>query len=210
MDGKADFLAQGVVYHKNGGLSVNGINYYGSMKEGLLCLRKEWLSGFLYLKALKRSIIERYILRFDPKLKLREDEMFVFEYLEHTSCVSSIDEGAYHYVVPDYDTKYAHVDQFYMFLKIYAVLKRIFPDENNWLCRDYLIDLTRSLFYSFTVEAYDRKQKVKFYRREVGKKVLSVTSVSFFSRCVLAYIPFNLTVYWLPESKLKLAKWIKT
>ena len=57
--------------------------------------------------------------------------MFKLQYAEYISTIQCMEEGAYHYDMPDFSTKYGNIDLFNMFLKIYVVLKRIFSGEGT-------------------------------------------------------------------------------
>lgn len=56
--------------------------------------------GFLVVKLLKRSIIEKWHIRINPKLKFREDEAFFCAYLEHVNSIKFIESVGYDYYYP--------------------------------------------------------------------------------------------------------------
>lgn len=62
--------------------------------------------GFIWCRAFKRNIINKNKIRFNIDYKIREDELFVFQYMEHVQSFIICPEGAYHYICPDYSTKY--------------------------------------------------------------------------------------------------------
>ncbi|MCI7737036.1 MAG: glycosyltransferase [Clostridiales bacterium] len=53
--------------------------------------------GFLWDKLLKRTIIQNQDIRFDPRIRLNEDRLFLLEYLLHCSSISFCDAVVYFY-----------------------------------------------------------------------------------------------------------------
>lgn len=79
---------------------------FEDFRELYLLLYKKWNIGFVWCRAFKRSIIKRYSLHFDEDYVLREDELFVFQYMKFVKSFSLCDIGGYHYLSPDYTAKY--------------------------------------------------------------------------------------------------------
>lgn len=206
IDNGTELIVQGFIPHGNLWQSRTGINFHGNVKTGILKLQEENILGFMCTKMYKREIIEQCGLRFDTELVLREDELFMLQYAEYISTIQCMEKGAYHYDMPDFSTKYGNIDLFNMFLKIYVVLKRIFSGEDNLLLQNYENDLTQSLFHSFVMRHDDRCKKLENYRKEVGKRVLGVKSLSQFSKYILAYVPSFQVAYLLLEAKAKIVK----
>lgn len=67
---------------------------------------KYWNIGFIWCRAFKKSIINNHSIRFNINYKIREDELFVFQYMEHIQSFMICPEGAYHYFSPNFSTKY--------------------------------------------------------------------------------------------------------
>lgn len=206
IEDNTELIVQGFIPHGHLWNRKTGIDFHGNIKSAILKLQAENILGFTCTKMYKREIIERCGLRFDTELALREDELFMLQYAEHISTIKCIEEGAYHYDIPDFSTKYGNIDLFDMFLKIYVVLKRIFGDKHNQLFQNYENDLTQSLFHSFVMCHGDRYEKLKNYRKEVGKRVLGIKSLSRLSKYILAYAPSSQMAYQLLEAKAKIVK----
>lgn len=205
----AKLIVQGFIPHGKVWQKKTGIDFYGNVKIGILKLQEENILGFLCTKMYKREIIERYGLHFDTELTLREDELFMLQYSEHISMIHCMEVGAYNYVIPDFSVKYGNLDLFDMFLKIYVVLKKIFCGEHNRLLQSYVNELTQSLFYSFTMRHGDRREKLVCYRKEVGKQVRGMETLSWFSKYILAYSPSVQVAYLLLEVKERIVQYIK-
>lgn len=206
IDNGAELIVQGFIPHGNLWQTRTGINYKGAVKEGLLKLHKENILGFICNKLYKLSIIKDSVLRFDTEVVLREDELFMLQYVERIFTIQCIEEGAYHYDMPDFSTKYGNIDLFDMFLKIYVVLKRIFINDRNQLIQTYEKDLTQSLFYSFVMHHDDRSKKLELYRKEVGLQVLGVKTLSKISKYLLAYVPSIQMLRLLLDAKVRFFK----
>ena len=61
---------------------------------------EEGIAGYLFNKLFLRDIIVKHNIRFNTQLHFREDELFVFQYLEHVNHWSSINRTNYIYYVP--------------------------------------------------------------------------------------------------------------
>lgn len=64
------------------------------------------LLGYVFTKLFKRSIIQRYNLRFDEAMRFREDDLFVSNYLKYASMCVSIAKSNYIYYLPAVDKNY--------------------------------------------------------------------------------------------------------
>jgi len=209
MDCRADLLVQGFIPHGRLWNHKTGIDYHGTIQDGILKLSENNILGYLWTKLFKKDIIEQRHLRFDLDVVFREDELFCLEYMEGISIMSCVSKEGYHYSMPDFSTKYRHNDYFDSFLKIFVVLKRIFHDGDNRLIQDYVVELTQSLFSSFLERNPNRKRYLSLFREEVQKRVMLVNSLSRYSRYVLGYIPSLTLAYFLLEAKERLRKCLK-
>ncbi len=63
-------------------------------------LREQYL-GSLWNKCFRRSIVERYHIRFLPALRISEDLTFIFTYLLHAKGIRCFDDRLYFYTVDD-------------------------------------------------------------------------------------------------------------
>lgn len=60
-------------------------------------LRRQTYFGWTWNKIFDRAIIERYGIRFDPRMRLHEDELFTSEYCRHVRRVRVSNRKSYHY-----------------------------------------------------------------------------------------------------------------
>ena len=73
-------------------------------KDDSLCNKTEFYEAYLeqkynrlWDKVFKRSIIERYNIKFDNKVVMGEDYIFILEYIKHISTISVIKDCLYYY-----------------------------------------------------------------------------------------------------------------
>jgi len=84
-----------------------GFDYYGSPVDYILNLFDSRMTGYSWIKAYKTDIIKENNLHFDERIRLNEDEIFLFRYLSFVSVVKSFDRQGYFYYVPDWENKYS-------------------------------------------------------------------------------------------------------
>lgn len=166
-----------------------GVNFSGSIAEGILYLAECKVLGYLWSKMLRRDVVERYHVRFDERFTFREDEDFLLRYMLHIQRVSCTAEPGYYYNVPDFSAKYRAGDCFNPFLSIYRSLRTLYGAKRNWLLADYEKELTQSLFDAYVHHASDRRHRLALFRSEVGRRVMQVRNLSLISRCIAAYVP---------------------
>lgn len=166
-----------------------GVNFSGSIAEGILYLAECKVLGYLWSKMLRRDMVERHHIRFDEHFTFREDEDFLLRYMLHIQRMSCTAEPGYYYNVPDFSAKYRAGDCFNPFLSIYRSLRTLYGAKRNWLLADYEKELTQSLFDAYVHRSSDRRQRLALFRREVGRRVMQVRNLSLISRCIAAYVP---------------------
>ncbi|MFI3302534.1 MAG: glycosyltransferase [Rikenellaceae bacterium] len=64
-----------------------------------------WSNGYPWGKLYRRDIIQKQNLRFNDKLNIHEDHLFLFEYQTHVRSVRITDTSGYHYLVIDGSTR---------------------------------------------------------------------------------------------------------
>ena len=69
-------------------------------------LHKANNTGYLWTRAFKRKIIEANGLRLNERYRVREDEEFIWRYMCECTSFKSVNKGAYHYDMPNFDEKY--------------------------------------------------------------------------------------------------------
>ena len=88
--------------------------------------------GYLWCRAFKSSIIQENHIRFDIRFKLTEDEEFIFHYMTFINSILITEKTAYHYVVPNFISKYNKINIDYQLI-----------------CNDLILDYAFSLLHSY-------------------------------------------------------------
>lgn len=104
-----DFAAQGMETISPDRTSyLQTIKTHGriSAKELTSELMKACILGYTFIKLFRRSIIEDNNLRFDEKLRFKEDDTFVFQYLKYAKKCSSTSDANYIYYAPSANKDY--------------------------------------------------------------------------------------------------------
>ncbi len=204
-------IVQGFTAHNGTWHGENtGIDFIGNAKTGILLLAQNKILGYLWPKLFNRNVINAHALRFNQQFSFREDEDFILRYLRYAPQMLCVSSSAYNYVLPDFSKKYQAADNFYPFLSIFSTLKEIYNDTtDNWLLDDYAKELTQSLFFSFQNKTKDRKQKLRLYRKEVGRCVLNVANLSVFTKYILVFVPSTFLIYSIFKAKEAVANRLK-
>ena len=175
-----DLICQGVECSK--GLSINdpcksySFDFAGTVKDGLLLLYKYHIVGYLFIKLFKKNVIEKYKIRFDERLKFKEDEVFVLNYMMHCEKMLSSNKVGYYYYVPDWDKKYIKEYKEYTQTKTsYEICNKIFNCEMNILTTEYINSFTDSFYYRLDkgTSFRDQIKTMIDFRETLGNRVLN-------------------------------------
>ena len=108
----ADLVVQGIIADGNlydfskKGDRIIGIDFIG---DSIVCIEKLFEKGILgypWNKLFRRYIIAQNNLHFDSSIHLKEDEIFVLQYLKYCRVIQSTSKAGYYYEVPDWTRKY--------------------------------------------------------------------------------------------------------
>ena len=83
-----------------------GIDFNGKPEDGLQALYENNIIGYLFIKAFRSSILEEHQIRFDAKMRYKEDEDFILRYCQYCNSISCTSKCGYMYYAPDWDKKY--------------------------------------------------------------------------------------------------------
>lgn len=98
--------------------------------------------GFTWSKVFKAEIIRKHRVRFNPLLKIKEDEIFTFEYCRHISSLQVLDRALYNYNIFEGSLSHSHTHIRYDILSAgYGALARSFDERH---LRDKLYGLSVS------------------------------------------------------------------
>lgn len=117
--------------------------------------------GYLWCRAFKHSIIKKYSIRFNNEYILKEDECFIFHFLQYVDTFQMSDVCCYHYY---YDTnvriKYRKADPVLCGKCEYEILILLNSYSDTKLYKSILTRQISSIIY-FIIEAYTKKYTIK-------------------------------------------------
>lgn len=148
------------------------VTYKGDCPTGLSLLAKNEIVGYVWAKLFRHDIIKKNRLCFNKDFSIREDEDFILKYMSVSQSMICTPKAGYHYIVPDWSSKYKQQDNFYTLCSLFNSITVIYNNKFNCTWQKYLNDLDGALIFSFESHKSDRKHRVKIYQEYVGKTVL--------------------------------------
>lgn len=130
IENDVDFIVQGFYRVAGDDISENVLppisgNTRVELQEMVKCLVTSSCFGYIWVKAFRRELIERYKIRFDENSSFTEDAQFIASYLEHVSSFQVVDKACYYYIAPDKRKKYRG-DNYYSILRVCQSFKTLF------------------------------------------------------------------------------------
>jgi len=196
-----DLVVQGFITDKSD--ITQGVDYTGNARGCFKLLSEHHILGYTQVKLFRRDRIRQCHLVFNEQFIFHEDEDFLLKYLNAIDRATCVKAGAYVYNMPDFETKYAHADNFSCDCSIFRSIRELWGTRPLDPCgRAYLDRLDNALFHSFEVKKADRVQRVMKYRQAVGKYVM-YSHIHVFSKLVLLLIRSPKTVSWIFDLKAR-------
>jgi len=106
-------------------------------------LKKGYFEGYAHMTLSRRSIIEKYNIRFNLSIKMREDLLFNLEVTSYTERIQRLNINPYYYCIREFSASVIHDNDSNIPLlnKIKTLEKQnILLAFNDWLIPDYLYD----------------------------------------------------------------------
>ncbi|WP_374099027.1 glycosyltransferase family 2 protein [Riemerella anatipestifer] len=157
--------------------------------------------GYAVNKLYNLSILQKYNIKFDESLKMREDEAFFFEYLKYMKYLKLINKANYNYITRS-ESASEKIYHFKDYLKVIGNFSNfinsgiIIKDKNNMdLCINYTIvfnNLMKSLSIITPKERLNilKENHNKFLFSFIKFKIKRFNFIMFLYRIRL-YSPFN-------------------
>lgn len=102
--------------------------------------------GFIWCKMFKRSIIERFNIRFNTKYKFMEDAEFVATYCSHIDSLYNSAGATYQYQFTAYGKKFGYQENYPLMVSIYEAFLNIKGTEES---KSYVVNI----FYNSCLKA---------------------------------------------------------
>lgn len=110
---KYDLICQGIECDRPIDKNVNesypytySFDFEGNTIDALNSLYSNKIMGYTVIKAYRREIIKKQELNFDTRIKLQEDDVFLYQYLKFAKSVRIYDKIGYYYYLPNWEKKY--------------------------------------------------------------------------------------------------------
>ena len=188
---KVDLICQGIECtrpmcgeQENNNTYIYGVYFEGGIGEGLYKLIKQGIVGYVYIKCFKKSLIDKYQLRFNHHLTIQEDEEFVLRYMMICDIMKSTDLIGYHYETPNLATKYLDLQKQY---EVNKLLYNIVKVNNGgvWenIVKYYMWFYVYEFILMFQKESHKHELLLEF-RKNVGNDIMR-TQLYFLTKWII-------------------------
>lgn len=143
-------------------------------------------TGYLVTRAFKRKIIENNRLRLNERYRVREDEEFIWQYMCYCQTFATVDKGAYHYDMPDFSSKYNHINpdsDFECTVSIIEHCAQFIGEYNHQYIANNVNRLASVVINSYQKNDFDYSKTKnyltvyrKYYKKVEGNKILNKKS----------------------------------
>lgn len=204
-----DLICQGFDTNKvteAGLVDQYGINFLGPVTDAIDLMYKSNILGYCWNKLYRLDIINSYSIRFDERINLKEDELFLFQYAQYCKLTLCIDRVGYYYNVPDWESKYKISSaQKELILKgLFALAYNIYQDKSALIYKKYLYSLSEYYFNNVVNNSNDRHLYIKKIRN-ILKKDYKNSPIFFFTKIVIYLDPTTIisSLFILLHQKVK-------
>lgn len=185
-----DIVCSGIRFDKSSMgcqiLKDKGFDYKGNQIELLDKMYFDDVVGYTVIKCFKKSIIDKYKLKFSEKFNIHEDEEFIMRYLVHCSSVCAVKNIGYHYMMPDFEKKYKSVQNGYeLYKSLYTNCQIINNNNENVLGDKYINEMTEFFILDFKKTKYNKRRELLTDYKLVAGSNISRTRLFFFTKWLL-------------------------
>ncbi len=129
--------------------------------------------GFLWNKCFKTSIFNNNFLLFKEEFRFLEDEEFICRYWACVQKVKFVPAAGYQYQKPDFERKYQHIDNFYLYLSLLENAAQFIHQNASVTMQKYTMGVFRCMLLSFENhkyrEGWNRLKQVARYSFSYGQ-----------------------------------------
>ena len=129
--------------------------------------------GFLWNKCFRTSIIKENSLTFNVKFRFLEDEEFICRYWTFVKKVKFVLVTSYQYVKPDFEQKYQHIDNYYLYVSLLENASKFIHHKDSITMQKYTMGVFRCLMLPFEnhqyKEGWNRLKQVANYSSSFGQ-----------------------------------------
>ena len=133
MEESIDFIAQGFYKMVGSNTKMTILSFFrgdtiNDRREMVRYLVTSSCFGYVWVKAFRRELIEKFNIRFDEKSSFTEDAQFIATFLEYASSMQIVDKVNYYYMAPE-ELKTYSGDNYYSILRVCNSFKKIFGGD---------------------------------------------------------------------------------
>lgn len=186
--------------------SINGFEYCGDKKVGLIKLYENKILGYLWIKLFRKEIIERYILRFNEMFNFWEDQIFCIEYIRCIDTISYTNKIGYYYSVPNWNSKYYIKENLILvYQSIYENFSKIFGEEVNKLVRDSIDGYIAQVLISYKNGDRQCRDHLKTMLKVLGRDLLK-SHLFFWTKWVIYFDKTSVFSHYVLKMHVKMKK----
>lgn len=183
-----DLSVVGIISDYNNGISIKSVGPIGKINissqnsNEFVKLEKRFLLFGPYVKLYKKSIIDQYNIKFNPKFSFGEDLLFNYEYLNYVTNIYVIDKANYHYRILNstnlankFNINIFEINYFqWSILKKFHIEKQIY----NVQAREFLYTRLWGIIYDsiFLIQKHKKEYSIKTIYNQVNK-ILSIPEI---------------------------------
>lgn len=202
--GDADIITQGFKadtpqFGPDHTSNLVNFTYDGNASNFWYTLKNYNVLGYTWCKLYRHDIIKANNLRFDEKIRLAEDDVFLINYLRYVSRAISRKEIGYYYFVPDWEGKYRikKEEADYFWSQIYSATVRLPENDEYVRIRNFYID---SHIYEQMLEfsRTHRREDLRKIRTLVVRHLDNIRLSSYLKTIIR--LDKSLTISWIALS----------
>lgn len=178
--------------------------------EGIINFLEKKSSIFVWGKRYKKSIIDKYNIRFRPEMKFSEDIIFNNDYILRSQTATNIKWAGYYYCLYDHETL-SSISESTPFIERTKWREIAYEQFKNYP-RIQKIYVSQMLYFSEIEIAKVSNRKDRFYLRY--KEIEKIVKNEFFYKCIhimpeifpkdtLLFLKYKLTVFVIFKYKKK-------
>lgn len=168
-------------------ITQSSFNYKGNVEGAMSLLSNCQMTGALYNKMYKNSIIRDNNLRLNEFFNYREDEEFLLRYMLLSQNVTATKEGGYVYIVPNL-YKYNCAYNLETLFSMYNSVVQIYEGKANDVTDSYQIELCNEWISMLRGEFFKSIKLLPRIISTIGWRIFRISPIKATFRKIVEYI----------------------
>ncbi|QKK94384.1 glycosyltransferase family 2 protein [Lacticaseibacillus paracasei] len=190
-DKEDDMGVTGFSYETEDGKILKVISVLNSKMSAEEAIRATYdltgIQGIVSNKIFKKSIIDRYGIRFDPSISKYEDHKFVVAYLVHCQQVSCKSDITYHYIKHPESSLFTVKTSLIQDLDVFLSIRKMIVNHGFKDFKKYVNDPLQNIVLSHYWHPVDSHDKTEAAKRMVDRKFFSYNLLNMSIKNKLKY-----------------------